>query len=181
MGFNKWVARAVTAAVFAVGTVVGLSSPASASTVHCMGYSTKTLESGELSPNSAPYVPTTVTGGSVWCMLDYGDGDWKNVGASGKNWGVVGLQRNLNRCYQQHFADYSHLQSAYGFAPLQEDGQFGSLTKAALTKVQKYIHDRIVPSQPIDGVYNDSTRVNLLFWNGGTVNGESWLSCDFLA
>ncbi|GAA2999637.1 hypothetical protein GCM10020229_09960 [Kitasatospora albolonga] len=159
-----------------------VAPPAAASTTHCTGFSTRTLQSGELSPNTSPYVPTTVTGGSPACRLDYGDGVTKNVSGSNNNWGVVGLQRTLNHCYQEHFADYSNLQAAYGFSPLLEDGKFGANTRNALTRVQSYIHDYLgTTSVPKDGVYDDSTRVDLLFWNGGTVNGEHWLSCDFLA
>ncbi|MFJ8086208.1 peptidoglycan-binding protein [Streptomyces sp. NPDC096205] len=181
MAMKSW-AGALAAVMCALGAALVTASPATASTVHCTGYSTRTLQSGELSPNSAPYVPTTVTGGSTACRLDYGDGITEYVSGSGNNWGVVGLQRNLNRCYQEHFADFRYLQDKYGFAPLLEDGKFGPNTKNAMMKVQAYLHDYVgVTSVPVNGVYDDPTRVNLLFWNGGTVNGEHWLSCDFLA
>ena len=71
-----------------------------------------------------------------------------NIGAKGD--GVKALQYSLNRCYITKAKD-----------KLKEDGQYGSLTKAAVRAAQK----KIGAGQ--DGIYGPKTREKLSFWGRG--------------
>lgn len=129
-----------TAAVLAAGLTVAVltvvtASPASAAAPRCDG-------EGERLEMSSPYLPT---GNTIffpaynheervvgWPAPDYpvtlGHGYWScSLVRNSVGEGVRALQQNLNFCYVGIIGPR-----------LEEDGQFGSLTKAALARAQRY-------------------------------------------
>ncbi|MCP2323615.1 hypothetical protein HDA40_002122 [Hamadaea flava] len=77
-----------------------------------------------------------------------------STGATGEP--VKALQRALNACYSTysiHWVGGHNL----GFAQLTVDGVYGSKTKAALTKVQRY------HGITADGIYGSQTATNMRF------------------
>ncbi|WP_157546247.1 trypsin-like serine protease [Hamadaea tsunoensis] len=96
------------------------------------------------------YVPVAnkVNDPQVACTL-------RQTTSSTKNWAVVGLQRNLNNCYA----------SLLGFARLDEDGLFGSLTDGALRKLQTYLRGYGYPTT-VDGIYDGDEYAYMTFFSG---------------
>jgi peptidoglycan hydrolase-like protein with peptidoglycan-binding domain len=134
---NHGIARLASAGAIValvVGGLVGLASPASASTPHCNDNGTWYNVTDYL------YLPVYLYRYSVnpLCILKVGDYN---------NDGVQSLQWGLNACYGQHLA---------------LDGDFGSLTKAALQYAQ---HKANVTA---DGVYGPITARAI---NHPTMNG----------
>lgn len=73
---------------------------------------------------------------SVACNLKYGDPARQPDFGAG-TWAIMALQRNLNYCYHTSLA---------------VDGRYGSLTRAAVTRVQR-LHGITA-----DGIYGPQTR-----------------------
>ncbi|MFL6143242.1 MAG: peptidoglycan-binding protein [Labedaea sp.] len=120
---------------------VALATPASAATV-C---SSDTLIShGSLTFNMPTIGNNT---GKINCFLESGD----------NSEAVKTLQSNLNDCYWSGSTTRGHQSK---FSPkLELDGDFGGLTKAALTAAQK-----TVSTISHDGVYGSETRANINFF-----------------
>jgi len=119
--------------VLALGAVALTSASAQASTPRCNSYA---IWASKVQPAQTDiYLPTSNNGWGTWkCVMSYGD----------HNAGVAELQRGLNLCYgTSRGADLD--------VSLKVDGIYGSATKAAVIKVQRY-HTIVA-----DGVYGPQT------------------------
>jgi Putative peptidoglycan binding domain len=88
---------------------------------------------------------------SVACNLKYGDPARQPVFGAGAD-AIKALQRNLNYCYRTSLA---------------VDGRYGSLTRAAVTRVQR-LHGITA-----DGVYGPRTR-SAMFWREYSFTLKRW-------
>lgn len=124
---------AIASTMLAIVASAVVADGAYAASPVCTKSVTRTVSNGI--PNEIAYVPATSTN-SINCYLQQGN----------SSDAVLVLQWALNGCYNKN---------------LEPDGDFGSLTKAALMEVQ-----RIVIPSDVDGVYGPNTRMAMK-WGGG--------------
>ncbi|GAA1376389.1 hypothetical protein GCM10009661_44450 [Catellatospora chokoriensis] len=132
--------QVLTAAVVAGAAVAGVAAPVQAAEPTCNSYGRALLEHQE----DGIYVP--LYNNNETCKLTPGD----------TNNGVLGLQKNLNRCARVFInnSGWTDLQ----FSTLSEDRDFGPNTKAALIKAQKAINRELGVGIATDGGYGPQTR-----------------------
>ncbi len=110
----------------AVVTVVAAAPPASAAAPPCTGWGLRhdVMESGALDPYLRIYFPAHTPDEATYG----GEGYWScSLVQGSQGEGVEALQTIINQCYVPSVVEYH----------LEVDGDFGSLTKAALVEVQR--------------------------------------------
>ncbi|WP_155370277.1 peptidoglycan-binding domain-containing protein [Catellatospora vulcania] len=161
MNFHKMARHALATALVAGALVAGFGAPAQAAESTCNSKGQAWLE------HQAYGTKVPLYNTSQRCKLTPGDGE------GGYNAGVEGLQYNLNKCMRPMIIASGSGYTDLRFDPLVEDGEFGSLTKNALIKVQKYVNRYYGVGIATDGGYGPQTRSWMEYWDGS--------ECGFLS
>ncbi|MEU7283635.1 peptidoglycan-binding domain-containing protein [Streptomyces sp. NPDC045431] len=125
-GARRVAAAGLGSVLLATGVVAVTATQAQAATPICSKTVTKTWTDGYGNRFSGPVAASST--GSLNCQL----------GPGNSSSAVKALQNSINRCYS--------------FAKIDVDGVYGSGTKAAVAKVQRY------HGISADGLYGPSTR-----------------------